>query len=128
MSEIDRILGEAIKVEVIDHPWAEPTKVLTKEDIEAAIEKVRQMHPPCGTADRPHVVHPNTAGWTTCANCFGGVYVEGGCGARMVAMGTPSHTHVCTGPHDAGDCYCTDCGRYFWHAQEALGERGKEQS
>lgn len=48
---------------------------------------------------------------------------DSGCGARMVAMAAPGHTHVCTGPHDAGDCYCTECGRYFWHAQEKLGER-----
>lgn len=48
---------------------------------------------------------------------------DDGCGARMVAMGIPNHTHICTGPHDAGDHYCIECGRYFWHAMEALGER-----
>lgn len=49
--------------------------------------------------------------------------IDAGCGATMQAMVAKGHRHVCTGPHDAGDHYCGACGYYFWHAQEALGER-----
>lgn len=42
--------------------------------------------------------------------------MSGTCGARMVAMFNPDHTHVCSGSHDAGDHLCADpkCRRYFW--------------
>lgn len=42
----------------------------------------------------------------------------------MRSLADPGHVHVCTGAHDAGDHLCTECHRYFWHAQEALGEGG----
>lgn len=72
----------------------------------------------------PPTRHVDNAGFGQRKRPCGGTLHPVGCGARMVAMGVPNHTHVCTGPHDAGDCYCTACGRHFWHAQEALGERG----
>lgn len=73
MSDLQRILEEGIQVS--EHPYAKEARVLTKEDIEAAIEKVREVRPPCGTPENLHVVHPRAVGWTTCANCFGPVYV-----------------------------------------------------
>lgn len=38
------------------------------------------------------------------------------CTATMQGMSDPSHTHICSGTHDAGDHLCADpkCRRYFY--------------
>lgn len=62
-------------------PWetAEPAKRGdVVDDIRKAIKFIFD-HPydnVCGTAARPHVVHPKAVGWAICGNCFGPVFVE----------------------------------------------------
>lgn len=48
------------------------TRAEVAADIRAAIEFIRDhpYHNVCGTAERPHVVHPKSRGWALCGNCM----------------------------------------------------------
>jgi hypothetical protein len=49
-----------------------------REDIERACDLLlkRQPLPPCGSKRRPHLYHPQAAGWTHCASCGDSIFVR----------------------------------------------------
>lgn len=60
--------------------FGDPTAVpagLTIEALNELYERIwNEQYVVCGSAERPHVVHPNAEGWTACGNCFMPLKVE----------------------------------------------------